>query len=167
MVLRRHSSTLPVRSPNRPVLVKSSRALDGRRIRPRRLVEVVRGPVALDGAEMGSSRGGVIGAVTLHDVEFDQRTGRPAVHGEVAVSAGLPGAAVGDRSESISLNLTSRERTHTSRWPGSSPSQQQSCRSCSSRPDTGRHCRWCRSPGRRRRSRRSSSSRYSCQSESW
>ena len=89
MVLRRHSSTLPVRSPNRPVLVKSSRALDGRRIRPRRLVEVVRGPVALDGAEMGGSRGGVIGAVTLHDVEFDQRTGRPAVHGEVGVAVGV------------------------------------------------------------------------------
>jgi hypothetical protein len=78
---------------------------------------------------MGGASGGVIGAVAFHDVVFDQRVGGPAVHGEVAVSVGLPGAAVGDRSAFISLNLTSREKKHTPHCLGSNPFQQQSCRS--------------------------------------
>lgn len=79
-----------------PELVEGSGSLDGWLLDTGGLVDVVGAAVGLDGAELVSAGGWVVGAEAVDDVVFDQGVLGPAVDGEVAVPLGLPGAAVGN-----------------------------------------------------------------------
>lgn len=80
-------STNTVRSANRPVLLKGRSALDGRLIGASCLVDVVGSAVARDAAFLCRTRAGsgVVVAVGVDDVVFDEGAGGPAVDGEVGV----------------------------------------------------------------------------------
>ena len=79
-----------------PVLFEGRGALNGRSILTRSLVDLVGGAVALDGAELGSPGGGIVVAVLLNDVVFDEGVLGPAVERDIAVAVALPLTAVGD-----------------------------------------------------------------------
>lgn len=75
---------------HRDVLVEGRRALDGRLVGARVLVDVVGGAVAGEAALEGAA---AVGRVILLDVVLDQRAGGPAVHCEESgASAGREGA---------------------------------------------------------------------------
>jgi hypothetical protein len=85
---------------NAPVLGESLCAVDRRRIYTRAGVDLVLAAVGLHGALVGQLAGGVVGAVGVEDVVFDERRAGPAVDAEVGVAVGLEGAAVLDGSGS-------------------------------------------------------------------
>lgn len=98
MVLEGNSSTSALALANGDVLVESGGALDGRRVGANDLVNVVRRAVRHDGALVGACRPGVVGAIRLDHVVFDQGGRSPSVEGEEAVSSGADGASVADGS---------------------------------------------------------------------
>lgn len=80
-----------------PKLLKGSRAIDGRLVRPRRLQDVVGAAVGLDRALFLRRRRRVVRAKRLDNVVLDQRVARPAVQRNVRVDAlSVPRAAVLD-----------------------------------------------------------------------
>lgn len=83
---------------NAPVLGESLGAVDRRRIDAGARVDLVLAAVGLHGALVGQLAGGVVGAVGVEDVVFDERRTGPAVDAEVGVAVGLEGAAVLDGS---------------------------------------------------------------------
>src|SRR6185312_9166355 len=80
---------------DRPVLVERGSALDRGFVGPGRLVQVVGAAVAVDGAELGGARTGVVVAVVVDDVVLDQWVRGPSVERQVAVAVAVPGAGVG------------------------------------------------------------------------
>lgn len=64
-----------------PVLLECRRAHDTRRIGPLRLVDIVGRAVGVHGSLVRLAATGVVGAVAVDDVVFDQRVACPAVDG--------------------------------------------------------------------------------------
>lgn len=88
VVLRRNSAANTVRSPDRPVLSKSLRTVDGRCIDTSGGVDIVGAAVGLNGAlELPTARG-VVRAKGLHNVVLHERIASPSIDGEVAVAIG-------------------------------------------------------------------------------
>lgn len=83
---------------NRPVLLESGSALDRRLVGAGGLEDVVGTAVRLDGAFLGRCGAGIVRAVGLDDVVFDQGVLGPAVDAEVAVSIDVVAAGVLDGS---------------------------------------------------------------------
>lgn len=98
MVGSRHRTRSPLRASYTPILLECSSALDRRLVGPCCLEDIVDGAIAGDCAFECSSARGVVGAVGLDDVVFDEWRGGPAVDGEVAVADGAEGAGVCDCS---------------------------------------------------------------------
>lgn len=98
VIRRRDSAAAALGLADGPVLAEGGGALDGGLVDARGLVDVVGAAVRGDAAEAGGARGRVVGAEVLDDVVLDERVGRPAVHGEVAVAVGLVVGVVVDRS---------------------------------------------------------------------
>lgn len=84
-VARGHRAAGALVASDRPVLVERLRAVDGRGIGPRRLVEVVGAAVRVDGAlGLGARcRAGVVFAKVLEDVVLNKRGTGPSVDAEV------------------------------------------------------------------------------------
>jgi len=79
-----------------PELLERLRAVDGRLVDPRCLVDVVCAAVRRDGTFLRGSRGWVVGAVGFDDVVLDERIACPAVERDVGVYVrGVPGTGVG------------------------------------------------------------------------
>jgi hypothetical protein len=76
-----------------PVLVERGRADDRRLVDALGAEDVVRRAIGSDRAEPLRPRAGVVGAEVLDDVVLDERVGRPAIDGEIAVAARVEGAA--------------------------------------------------------------------------
>src|SRR5690606_14025547 len=76
-----------------PELLERPGALDGGRVVPPGLVDVVRAAVGGDCALVGA--GGPVGAPALDDVVLDQRVPGPAVQREVGVARRVEGGVVG------------------------------------------------------------------------
>jgi hypothetical protein len=91
MVAGGHSTADPLLRANAPVLGESLRAVDGR------CVDASTG--------VGQLAGGVVGAVRVEDVVFDERVAGPTVDAEVGVAVGLEGAGVFDGSVCIVLEV--------------------------------------------------------------
>jgi hypothetical protein len=81
-----------------PVLRESLGAVDRGRVDAGARVDLVLAAVGLHGALVGQLAGGVVGAVRVEDVVFDERRARPAVNAQVGVAVGFEGAAVFDGS---------------------------------------------------------------------
>jgi hypothetical protein len=81
-----------------PVLRESLGAVDRGRVDAGARVDLVLAAVGLHGALVGQLAGGVVGAVRVEDVVFDERRARPAVDAEVGVAVWLESAAVFDGS---------------------------------------------------------------------
>lgn len=81
-----------------PVLVKGSSAVDRGLVDTSRLVDAVGSAIAGEGAHLGSTGRGVVGAKVLDDVVLDERAPGPAVDGKVRVAVGLVGTGVVDGS---------------------------------------------------------------------
>ena len=128
-----------------PVLVERRSALDGRLVDAGALVDVVGRAVGGDGALVGEAAARVVGAEALDDVVLDEWARGPTVHGEVRVAGGrvvrvevdVPGKV--ERVRVIQMRIR-EELTWLSR--GSSPCQQQSCRSSASSHCTDQRRRW-------------------------
>jgi hypothetical protein len=105
MVLRRNSATNPLLRADAPVLRKCLCAVDRRRIHAGARVDFVLAAVGGDGALVGQLAGGVVGAVRVEDVVFDQGRAGPAVDAEVGVAVWLEGAGVFDSSGCRALLL--------------------------------------------------------------
>jgi hypothetical protein len=76
---------------DRPVLLEGSSTNDGWLVGTGRDVDVVSSAIAGDGSLLGATRTRVVGTVRLDDVVLNERVGRPAVDGEVAVAIGVVG----------------------------------------------------------------------------
>lgn len=87
---------------NRQVLIESGGALDRRGVGANDLINVIGRAVRHDGALVGACRPGVVGAVRINDIVFDQGGSGPAVEGEKAVATGAEGARVANGSGSTS-----------------------------------------------------------------
>ena len=83
---------------NAPVLGEGLGAVDRRGVDASSGVDLVLAAVGLHGALVSQLAGGVVGAVGVEDVVFDERRTGPAVDAEVGVAVGLEGAAVLDGS---------------------------------------------------------------------
>ena len=81
-----------------PVLRESLCAVDRGRIDASAGVNLVLAAVGGDGALVGQLAGGVVGAVRVEDVVFDQGRAGPAVDAEVGVAVWLEGAGIFDGS---------------------------------------------------------------------
>lgn len=79
-----------------PVLLKGAGAIDGRLVGARRLGDLVRGAVDVDGALARGLRGRVVRAKVLDHVVLDERVARPPVDGQVRVAVGAVVGRVGD-----------------------------------------------------------------------
>jgi hypothetical protein len=95
VVLNRNRAANALASSHRPELLEGGSAIDGRLVCAGSLEDVVGTTVAGDGALLLSSRRGVVRAVRLDDVVFDEGVAGPAVEGDVGVYVcGVPGAGV-------------------------------------------------------------------------
>jgi hypothetical protein len=65
---------------NRPVLVESLRSVDGGRVRADRFIDVVRGTVRSDGPFMSPCTAGIVGAMGIGDVVFNEGVGGPSIN---------------------------------------------------------------------------------------
>jgi hypothetical protein len=97
VVLSGDGTTNTVVLANGPVLVEGRGALNGRSVCTSSLVNLVGAAIALDSAKLSGAGGGIVVAVLIDDVVFDQGALGPAVEGDVAVAVALPGAAVRNR----------------------------------------------------------------------
>lgn len=79
-----------------PELLEGLGALNGRLVHTGALCDLVAGAIHGEGALVGRLRRRVVVAEVLDDVVLDQRTGGPAVDGEVGVSLRVVCAGVGD-----------------------------------------------------------------------
>ena len=98
MVLRRNGAANPLLRADAPVLRESLCAVDRGRIDASAGVNLVLAAVGGDGALVGQLAGGVVGAVRVEDVVFDQGRAGPAVDAEVGVAVWLEGAGIFDGS---------------------------------------------------------------------
>lgn len=97
VVLDSDGTTNALASPNRPVLLEGSSAVNGRLVGAGGLEDVVCATVRGDGTLLLSSRRGVVRAVGLDDVVLDERVASPSVKRDVGVYiGGVPGARVLD-----------------------------------------------------------------------
>lgn len=148
VILGSDSATNTAIPTNRPVLLESRSALDRRLVGTGGLEDVVGTAVGLDGAFLGRCGAGIVRAVGLDDVVFDQRVLGPAVDAEIAVSIDVVAAGVLDGSILLVSDVYAidegEERECTGRCQGSSPFQRQSCRHYSSRRCTRLPDRCCR-----------------------
>lgn len=80
-----------------PELLECLGAVDRGLVHARGLEDVVGGAVAGHRTFLGGGRGGIVGAVGLDDVVFNERTASPSINGEVAVSVGCVGTRVANR----------------------------------------------------------------------
>jgi hypothetical protein len=83
---------------DRPVLVEGLGAVDGWLLHAGRLADLVAGAVGGKAAALVGVAAGVVGAVLLDDVVFDQGVAGPAVDGQVAVALDVEVAAEVDRA---------------------------------------------------------------------
>lgn len=123
MVSSSDSTTNTLLRPDRPVLRESLGAVDGRLVDAGAGVDVVSAAVGVDGALELQVAAGVVGSVGVEDVVLDQRVAGPAVHAEVCITLGREGAAVLDRSGSMSdecLVIEHHEETYLA-LPGFQP----------------------------------------------
>lgn len=86
-VARRDGAAGPLVAPDGPVLVEGRGAIDGRRVGPRRLVQVVGAAVGRDGALGLGARARVVLAKVLEDVVLDQGGTSPPVDAEVLIGS--------------------------------------------------------------------------------
>jgi hypothetical protein len=105
MVAGGHSTADPLLRANAPVLGESLRAVDGRCVDASTGVDLVLAAVGGHGALVSQLAGGVVGAVRVEDVVFDERVAGPTVDAEVGVAVGLEGAGVFDGSVCIVLEV--------------------------------------------------------------
>jgi hypothetical protein len=95
VVLNGNGTPNTLASPHTPELLERRRSVDGRLVGAGGLEDVVGAAVRGDRALLLSSRGGVVGAVGLDDVVFDERVACPAVERDIGVyTACIPGAVV-------------------------------------------------------------------------
>lgn len=106
VVLSSDGATNTAALADRPVLVEGRGALNGGSVFTSSLVDLVGAAIALDGAELGSAGGGIVVAVLVNDVVFDEGVLGPAIERDVAVAVALPLTAVG-HSPSNTLLLVS------------------------------------------------------------
>lgn len=91
MVPRGNRAANPLHLPHAPELLEGLRAIDARLVHARRLVDVIRAAVTRHGALFRRPRAGVVRAVGLDDVVFDEGRARPAVERDVRVDVcGVP-----------------------------------------------------------------------------
>lgn len=100
VVLERNGSAGALALADGQVLVEGLGALDGRGVAANDLVDVVRRAVGRDCSLVGACRPGVVGAICINDIVFDERACGPAVEGEERVTARANGARVADGSVS-------------------------------------------------------------------
>ena len=97
VVLDGDGTTDALASPDRPVLLESSSAVNGRLVGAGGLEDVVCATVSGNGTLLLSSRRGVVRAVGLDDVVLDERVASPSVKRDVGVYVGsVPGTRVLD-----------------------------------------------------------------------
>jgi len=99
VVLHIHTTTDTLSCANRPILLERPRAIDRRLVRTRGHRDVVCPTVCLEATLALRPAAGVVCAIGLNNVVLDEGIASPAVDGEVAVTLGVEGAAVVDRSE--------------------------------------------------------------------
>lgn len=98
MVLGGDGTASTLAGTNGPVLLEGSSSLHGRLVYTGGLEDLVGGTVGGDAADFGGGGGGIVGTEVLDDVVFNEGVGGPTVDGEVGVSVGFVGSAVGDGS---------------------------------------------------------------------
>lgn len=99
------SPTGTLRCADRPVLIKDRSAHDRSLVDSRRLADVIGAAVALNRADLGDSRGWVVGTVRFHNVEFDKRVFCPAIYGQVSVATGFKVPRVRNSARIVMLSV--------------------------------------------------------------
>jgi hypothetical protein len=77
---------------DRPVLVESSSAGDGRLVDLGVGVDIVDGSITGNSSLVGHAVSGVVVAVVFQDIVLDEGAGGPAVNSEVSITGGAEGA---------------------------------------------------------------------------
>jgi hypothetical protein len=89
MVLHSDGAANTLLGADRPVLVESLRAVDGRLVVAGRLVQVVGTSISVDSTSVLSSAGWVVRAVRLNNVVLNEWVASPAIDSKIAVTTGL------------------------------------------------------------------------------
>lgn len=96
MIARRNRTANPLRLPNAPKLLERGCPINTRLVGTCSLVDIVHAAIGRNSTLLGGSGRGVVAAIGLNDVVFDERVACPAVQRDVGVYVrSIPSTRVG------------------------------------------------------------------------